>query len=604
MIVTITVGHEYNVTHFQIGIGIDAMDYTANETCSESENDFIEKIMERYTVALARIYFRLDCIDLEDKMQPVDASQFHPLAFVDYNLYMATKYVLPATISEQEQNHPIPLLDSPTLQVDPISTLPILATTNEILVPASASIEIVEFPSVTPSTSPSTSPSMSPSLSASLFPSMKPVLIINDTSIATSRNSSNESPTNTVTTEPTSLQFTNRLTPTSQPTSMPTPLPTRLPTTLPTSLPTSLPRSLAPTPSSTSMPTCSFHRVCTFLDFERFPNGSIIPRGTYVATEWYNAYGLNISVIPYGINWYAPFRAGTNLRQPRIFNSSNPGIEPDGDPDLGSPNEQCTRPGPGKGLGGAPGTKGANCDTHGNILIIQESNKATPDDAYYGGTFEFSFKDPIYFENLGLMDISKGSGSIRATLHNGTSKTFKFENLGENSYQTINILTSKVKKLEVYLAEAGAITHLKFCNASCDGSLLRRSLSEMSETNINSKKDVSNHIDEHDETSQSPFYRHLQTQAFRWGGTNSMTCRGCSGDSTDARRLSTSALDTFLNSSLFLLPAFESVISVGLTVDLRWEYHRWLEDQKESVGCLGNGMNATVVFEMLASKLL
>jgi hypothetical protein len=342
------------------------------------------------------------------------------------------------------------------------------------------------------------------------------------------------------------------------------------------------------------MPICSLQRVCTTLDFEKFPNGSIIPRGAYIATEWSQQFGLNISVVPNGISWYAPFKPGTNLRQARIFNSSNPGVEPDGDDDLGSPNAQCSRSGPGIGAGGIPGSKGANCQLHGNILIIQESNKASPDDALNGGTFDFSFREPMYFDSLGLMDISEGSGRIMATLQNGTSKTFQYANLGSNSYQTINISTSNVKKLEVYLTESGAITHLKFCNSSCGGTLRRRL------PNVFEGSELQEQVSEI--TAEYPNHRRLQAQTFRWGGSSNMKCRGCTSDSRDARRLQTSAFDTFLTSSLFLLPAFESVISVGLTVDLRWEYNSWLAKQKESVGCLGNGRNATVVFEVLASK--
>jgi hypothetical protein len=565
MIWRIAFGQE-NVTRFQIGIGIDAMDFTANETCSNLENEFIQKIMEKYTIALARIYFRMDCIEMENPMQPVDASQFHPLAFEDYNLYMATKYVLPATISP---------LGFPEHENISEHSFPIIATTGEVLESTQALVSDEATPSITPFISPSNQPTV------------QPVVFSNNTTSRTSPESLlTLPPTTTVTTAPTILPFTNRPTPISA-----VPLQT-----------SSLPTTIVPTLSSTSMPTCSSQRLCAVLNFERFPNGTAVPRGAYVATEWYRVYGLNISVFPYGISWYAPFKPGTNLRQARIFNSSNPGVEPDGDDDLGSPNQLCTRPGPGKGDGGVPGAKGENCYAHENILIIQESNKASPDDALYGGTFDFSFRQPVYFENLGLLGISQGFGSIKAILQNGTSKTFRYENLGKNSYQTINILTSKVQKLQVYLPQAGAITHLKFCNASCDG-ILRRVLSESSKP-FESQEIVSEVVSRNDynEMEESRNQRHLQTQTFRWGGSNNMICRGCSGDTADARRLSPSALDTFLNSSLFLLPAFESVISVGLTVDLRWEYNTWLANQKESVGCLGNGRNATVVFEMLASR--
>mmetsp|Transcript_25496 Transcript_25496/g.46032 ORF Transcript_25496/g.46032 Transcript_25496/m.46032 type:complete len:81 (-) Transcript_25496:194-436(-) len=67
---------------------------------------------------------------------------------------------------------------------------------------------------------------------------------------------------------------------------------------------------------------------------------------------------------------------------PRIFDSGNPGGETRyacGDSDLGTPNEKCSKnPGPGRGIGGEPGSPGENCEPLGNVLIVQEPGSRVP----------------------------------------------------------------------------------------------------------------------------------------------------------------------------------------------------------------------------------
>ena len=90
-----------------------------------------------------------------------------------------------------------------------------------------------------------------------------------------------------------------------------------------------------------------------------------------------HAYGVVISAVALN-RGYTPGGAA------RIFDTAQPGGF-NGDTDLGSPNELCSPSGPGEGAGGAPDSNYANCDPQGMVLIIQESNKAIPDDNAGGG---------------------------------------------------------------------------------------------------------------------------------------------------------------------------------------------------------------------------
>lgn len=98
---------------------------------------------------------------------------------------------------------------------------------------------------------------------------------------------------------------------------------------------------------------------CVKLDFESKASGAGWKRGDYVSRNHYWAkHGVRITA-----------RGGVspndNNREARIFDTSNPGTNNNnGDPDLGSPNENCG--GPGEGNGGKPGQKGENCDGVGS----------------------------------------------------------------------------------------------------------------------------------------------------------------------------------------------------------------------------------------------
>ena len=126
-----------------------------------------------------------------------------------------------------------------------------------------------------------------------------------------------------------------------------------------------------------------------------------LTRGEYVTDNLRAEFGVVIRAEPKGSKGYAPGGAA------RVFDTANPGGS-DGDPDLGSPNENCEGGGPGVGLGGGPDAPFPNCDPLGNVLIIQESDKETPDDSATGGTIVFDFMLPVAVEEISIMDIDDG----------------------------------------------------------------------------------------------------------------------------------------------------------------------------------------------------
>lgn len=88
---------------------------------------------------------------------------------------------------------------------------------------------------------------------------------------------------------------------------------------------------------------------------------------------------------------------------PHLLNTLDVGVSLN----LGSPNEKCTPPGPGVGMGGELGRLGENCIPQGNVLIIQDSSTEVLDDSRGGViTFDFYPKAQAVYA-MGLMDIDR-----------------------------------------------------------------------------------------------------------------------------------------------------------------------------------------------------
>jgi hypothetical protein len=171
--------------------------------------------------------------------------------------------------------------------------------------------------------------------------------------------------------------------------------------------------------------------------------------GIYVAKEWFDAYGMTLST------------SGGYSFLPRVFNTSDPGR----DPDLGAPNRKCFPPGPGVGVGGEPNTPGENCEALGNVLIIQEDNDEPelPDDPARGGTMAFEFITAIkYVYEIGIMDIERNTTSV-TVVHKGGISTIDVIGLGDNAVQIVLIDLEMVFRITVNFATSGAVTYLAFC---------------------------------------------------------------------------------------------------------------------------------------------
>jgi hypothetical protein len=192
------------------------------------------------------------------------------------------------------------------------------------------------------------------------------------------------------------------------------------------------------------------------IDFDTNARGEPVKPGTYVSDQW-SSLGLHLSASP---------------GSPRIFDTTNPGTEDAGDPDLGAPNNKCKGGGPGIGTGGAPGKVGQNCAPQGNALIIQEENNKPqiPDDNAKGGTITMDLSSfPRYVYEIGLLDIDeKARLNVRypGTLYPRgyvQSKTIDVPNLGDNSFQIVKIDQINVEEMTLEMEGSGAITYIKFC---------------------------------------------------------------------------------------------------------------------------------------------
>lgn len=155
---------------------------------------------------------------------------------------------------------------------------------------------------------------------------------------------------------------------------------------------------------------------------------------------------------------------------PRTFDTANPGTMEFGDPDLGAPNEKCTPPGPGVGIGGEPGLPGENCEPLGNVLIIQEKNSdpSIPDDNVNGGMIIFDWEDTpaALVESVALLDIDYETKIIIIYMTpngNMSQKTINVPLLGDNSYQVVEIDTPNVKQMIIDAERSLGVASLKFC---------------------------------------------------------------------------------------------------------------------------------------------
>lgn len=193
------------------------------------------------------------------------------------------------------------------------------------------------------------------------------------------------------------------------------------------------------------------------ITFETAGNNTFLQRGDYVGDDWLDAFGMSILA--------TSTRGGfTPGGKARIFDTSNP----EGDFDLGSPHRLCPGGGVGAGQGGRPGTAGSNCVPQGNVLIIQESDKAQPDDNAGGGMVCFEFEDEgVTFVSMGLMDIATNRSENRSDFleitQQGNSVRIEIDGLGSNAVQSVAVNRTNVERACYGMLGEGAITYVEFC---------------------------------------------------------------------------------------------------------------------------------------------
>jgi hypothetical protein len=194
------------------------------------------------------------------------------------------------------------------------------------------------------------------------------------------------------------------------------------------------------------------------VDFDKAADGTPIKGGDYVTDQW-KSLGLTVAA------------SGTesSKKGARIFDTTNPGSRKAGDPDLGAPTQRCTPTGPGIGEGGMPGGPGVNCEPQGYALIIQEDNDVpdVPDDNRDGGTITLDFSaKPRYVYEMGLLDIDEVTTvDIVYVNDKGVTvkQTRKAPELGDNSFQVVEINQANVKRVILTMEGSGAVTFVSFC---------------------------------------------------------------------------------------------------------------------------------------------
>lgn len=204
------------------------------------------------------------------------------------------------------------------------------------------------------------------------------------------------------------------------------------------------------------------YETCQVLDFEIASDETKLAKGAYVTDQFVEKWGVSITAdTDNRDSGYTPDGAA------RIFDSSNPGTDNEnGDPDLGTPNKGCDKPGPGVGAAGRPGSDGENCVPLGNLLIIQESDKEYPDDNAKGGSIAFDFVRPTYVDFIGLVDIEDNHDFIEVLTVDGAKFNVHARALGNNSVQRLQIKSAGVIRLMLHMQGSGAVSDLGLCHKS------------------------------------------------------------------------------------------------------------------------------------------
>ncbi|MEZ4767690.1 MAG: SdrD B-like domain-containing protein [Caldilineales bacterium] len=180
----------------------------------------------------------------------------------------------------------------------------------------------------------------------------------------------------------------------------------------------------------------------TKIDFEADAQGLPMTTGQIIDDEW-TAWGITVTT-------------NDPVNHPAmVFDSAAP---TGGDPDLGTPNQDFG--GPGIGFGGSAGQPGENSLALGKILIISEDGDSSdPDDNAGGGMIFFDYAADVTIDSLEILDIEETAAAYVRVYDAGNTllKQVAIQTLGDNSYQTVVVDQSGVRRLEIDFAGSGGV---------------------------------------------------------------------------------------------------------------------------------------------------
>ena len=179
------------------------------------------------------------------------------------------------------------------------------------------------------------------------------------------------------------------------------------------------------------------------IDFEQDGTGNTLQAGDLIDDDFIEL-GLMISTPGSGFG-------------AMIFDSANP---TGGDVDLGTP----TQPG-GPGIGTDAGGGIGNTEPQGNVLIISEDgDQSDPDDNAGGGVLRFEWDSLVRVTGVNLLDIDLNEQFVTVeTLRDSNQvNSYQAQNLGDNSYQELQISGDISDQLDINLVRSGAVTGLSY----------------------------------------------------------------------------------------------------------------------------------------------
>ena len=177
--------------------------------------------------------------------------------------------------------------------------------------------------------------------------------------------------------------------------------------------------------------------------------------------------------------WFSPFgvqmSADTNnnmcrtlARMVNVFDGANPGKSPN----LGIPNQDCPKKGPGVGAGGKQRWSNGsfnpnrNCynGAYNKVWTLQRWDRTQTEACNHGFHIKYEFRYPVILNTIALLDVhEENSVKVTVTLKNGKSEHFWAKNTGRNSLHYMGFRGIKgVKTVRIDFKKGGGKFSARF----------------------------------------------------------------------------------------------------------------------------------------------